>query len=59
MRGIAQFGHIVIDVEIDRLRRFASKMIMSQPAIFNSAPQCPPEFEQAIAPVSGLLVMTV
>ncbi len=33
-------------------------MIMSQPAIFISAPMKPPEFEQATAPVRGLLVIT-
>ena len=35
-----------------------SKMIMSQPAIFISAPMKPPELEHATAPVSGLLVTT-
>ena len=34
-------------------------MIRSQPATLSSAPQWPPEFEQAMAPVSGPLVTTV
>jgi hypothetical protein len=33
-------------------------MIMSQPANFSSAPKKPPEFEQAMTPVSGPLVTT-
>ena len=37
--GIAQLGGVVVDVQVDRLRRLASKMIMSQPAILSSAPQ--------------------
>jgi len=36
-----------------------SKITMSQPANFISAPKKPPEFEQAMAPVSGPLVTTV
>ena len=37
---------------------FPSKMIISQPANFISAPRKPPELEAAIAPVSGLLHTT-
>ena len=36
-----------------------SKMIMSQPANFISAPKKPPEFEQAMALVNAPLVTTV
>ncbi len=35
-----------------------NKMIMSRPAFFISLPKKPPEFEQAIAPVSAPLVTT-
>ncbi len=35
-----------------------SNIIMSQPANLSSAPKNPPELEQAIAPVNGLLVIT-
>ena len=35
-----------------------SKMTMSQPANFSSAPKKPPELEQAMAPVRGPLVIT-
>ena len=35
-----------------------SKIIISHPAFFNSPPKNPPELEQAMAPVSGLLQTT-
>jgi hypothetical protein len=53
-----QFRLVVLDGEVDRLGDLPSKMIMSQPALLSSAPKNPPEFEQATAPVKGLLVMT-
>jgi hypothetical protein len=37
--GIAQFGLVVLDRQVDRLGDLPSKMIMSQPAIFSSAPK--------------------
>jgi len=49
---------LVDDAQEDRRVARPSKIIMSQPADFNSAPMKPPELEQATAPVSGLLVMT-
>ena len=46
MGGVAQLGLVVFEVEIDRLWGDPSKMIMSQPANFISAPKKPPDWSR-------------